>query len=65
MRVKKVSDGIWEIQDNNVVVAEIQTFLRYGKSDGKMLYIDGKEICEVKNQKEAINKIQEHLDKLK
>ena len=65
MKVKKVVDGIWEVYDNNIVVAEIQTFWRYGKSDGKMLYIGDKEICEVKNQKEAIDKVQEHLDKLK
>lgn len=64
LQIKKVADGQWEIYKNGSVVAEIQSHWRYGKTDGKTLYMNGSEICEVTSQKDAIEKVKTYLKEL-
>ena len=61
MKIVKIQNGWWDIIQDGKTIASIQTFWRYGKADGKMLYIEDKKLGEVKNQREAIEKLKEHL----
>lgn len=57
--MKVVNEGYnyWEIVNKGKVVAEIRTFDGF-KSNTKSVYVNNKKIADIKNQKEAVEKLE-------
>lgn len=56
MEIKSLGTDEWEIYNEGNLVGTIGTFHGFRKST-KYLYVNDKKICEIRNQKEAIEKL--------
>lgn len=58
-------DGYWNVVLDNEIIGTIELEWRFNKADAKVLYIGNQAISKVKNQKEAIEKVNEYLSEIK
>lgn len=65
MIVKSNGYDSWNILSGEKVVGKIEKGIRYGGGSPKYLLVGEKSICQVKNQREAVEKLEEFFMKNK